>query len=380
MYIHKEAQFRSNLRNSLIEIPYVNYIMDTELDIQVNNLISTPHMECADENQKYDLCSEKLTSARLKKEQCHLPFMKNAEVAELCKTRENMEESLKIFQSIHLDCPLPCSQVEINIGLNPVDWLYILMNPKFPVNTVIPGYYIKMPRVVVVSGMQKSYSTISFIAEFGGWVGLFLGVSLLGAVEFLLNTYWSVNNKRILNCIISGSLLCIKIACTACLCFILIECCKKMIIREKQIKVNIQKDLPNISLSLCSMENVYKVPHLGANTIYVGNISSFWENATRLSNIVDNLSFYFQTGDKITMYDSKQSGNSKYITNSINIPKYGTFIENCHTLNLKNWNQIITMEVQAKKVLSIYVHITGQLLQPRRDGFTFMNLNTVNAR
>ena len=368
MYIHKEAQFRSNLRNSLIEIPYVNYIMDTELDIQVNNLISTPHMECADENQKYDLCSEKLTSARLKKEQCHLPFMKNAEVAELCKTRENMEESLKIFQSIHLDCPLPCSQVKINIGLNPVDWLYILMNPKFPVNTVIPGYYIKMPRMVVVSGMQKSYSNISFIAEFGGWVGLFLGVSILEAVELLFRKYMCSDIN------ITISLLCIKIACTACLCFILFKCCEKIITGEKQLKVNIKNGLQNMSLSLCSMENVYKVPHLGASSTYLGHIPGFWSNATRLSNKVDNLMIELQNGDKVTIYNATQSEYSKYITNSIRTPKYGTFIESCHTLNLKNWNQIKTMEVKAKKVLFIYVHITGRVVY-RNSGLILFEIN-----
>ena len=83
-----------------------------------------------------------------------------------------------------------------------------------------------------------------------------------------------------------------------------------------------------------------------------------------------------EDGNSITIFDSSQNQGSEYISYSINTPQFETFIETCHTLDLKHWNRIKRMEIIAKKELTIYVLITGQLLRPGRQGFSFMNKDT----
>ena len=87
-----------------------------------------------------------------------------------------------------------------------------------------------------------------------------------------------------------------------------------------------------------------------------------------------------EDGKSVTIYDSSYDQGSEYISFSINTPQFDTFIESCHTQDLKHWNRIKRMEVIAKKELTIYVHISGQLLRSGRQGFSFMNKDTTILR
>jgi len=121
------------------------------------------------------------------------------------------------------------------------------------------------------------------------------------------------------------------------------------------------------------MENIYRIEYLGANLSYVGNIPGFWNNITKLINKLDTLQIGFQNGNKVIIKDFTQS--QYYFELTFNIPRYGTYIETCHTLSLKNG--IKTLRVKAKKEMSIYVHMSGQLFRPGRHGSTFINSDTV---
>ena len=77
-----------------------------------------------------------------------------------------------------------------------MNWLNVITNPVQSNSYVTPGYFIRIPSSVIFSEMNKSYTLISFVAEFGGWVGLFLGVSILGGFEFVDSQIWSSMNFR----------------------------------------------------------------------------------------------------------------------------------------------------------------------------------------
>lgn len=374
MYVHKEKEFLSRKRNALMEIHYIDHIMDLNIDITSNQLVPTLNNQCATDT--FDSCVDYIIKTRMN-DHCQLPFIKDSiEEIPICDTSERMHSALNLFQTSHLECLDSCSQIEVKIEANPVDWLYILMNPKFPVKTVIPGYYLTIPRTVLVSRMTENYTTISFIAEFGGWVGLFLGVSLLGVFELMLVLFFSSDSDRFFKKILMTGLTCLKTACTLCLAYILFKCCEKMITGEIQSKVEFQDDLQNISLSLCSTENIYRVEYLGANLSYVGNIPGFWNNITKLMDKIDTLQIDFQNGNQVIIKDFTQS--QYYFELTFNIPRYGTYIETCHTLSLKS--RIKKLKVKAKKEMSIYVHMSGQLFRPGRHGSTFINSDTIVNR
>ena len=369
VYVHEKGNFLSKKRNALTEIKHINHIMDTNIDIKYRRLLSIPIMECTDEKHTYDSCLDNLVTNKLQ-EHCQLPLVRGHKEMPVCKTNKDIKEALKIFQTSYPECLHSCSQIEVDIKLNPVDLLYTLKNPTYPVKTVIPGYYITIPRAILVSTMQESYTPISFIAEFGGWVGLFLGISVLGIFELLLGLYSC--NCRFSKTLKSAGFVCLKAACTVCLAFILFECCKKMISGEIQLDIKIRENAQNISLSFCSMENIYKENQLDGNLTYMGNDPDFWNNLSNLRNKVDSLKIDFQNGEAITL---NAQNISKYFDITLITPKLGTYIESCYTTNLKE--SIMRINFIARKEMSIYVHLTGQLLRSGTPGFTFINSDTV---
>ena len=382
MYVHKEGQFL--FKNALTEVSNIDHITDISLDIKVKQFASTPNMECAPVTHSFDSCAERFMSSDLAGDHCELFLIKGRNKSTLCKSKKDYETTLRLFQTSLVNCPEPCNQIEVSLRENPVDWLYILMNPQFPVKTVIPGYYLKLPSKVLASEMYESYTSFSFIAEFGGWVSLFLGISVLGAIKSLLQLHSGSGKviKKLAKEKLPGVLLVFKMFCAVGLMYILYKCCEKLITGEKQLDVNlVHNPSINISLSLCSMENIYKVPFKGSNHSYIGNHSDFWLKSTNLSKKLQAMTVVFQNGESLLVFHSEKNlKHPNYIFGVINTPKYGTYIESCHFLNLNAWSSIKTIELETNEELSIDFHMAGQLLRHGKQGYNFINKYSVSFR
>ena len=365
----------TDLRNELIEIENIDHKVEIELDVNAKKHISTSSTECTEDThaQTFDSCVENTIFHQLQN-QCHLSFWNKLNNESSCINSTGTSEAMKVVQSSLNKCIPPCMKVKIILKQNPVNWLNILTNPAKYFRQFTPGFIIKIPSSVMYSEMYESYSLISFIAEFGGWVGLFLGVSILGAFEFVESQICSSMTVTFKKAILSKSGLILKIACLLGVLIIVIQCGVKLIKTEKLMDVKIVDNLNNISISFCSAENIYQDNR--PNDHYVGDSTSFWNNITRLRDKLEWMELVLEDGNSITIFDSSQNQGSEYISYSINTPQFQTFIETCHTLDLKHWNRIKRMEIIAKKELTIYVHITGQLLRPGRQGFSFMNKDT----
>ena len=374
MLVHKEGHFNAASKTDLTELLYIQHIMDSQPEIEVTKLISTSNMECEDGIETYDLCSEMTTWKRWENN-CIPPFWMQLQNISNC----TIHAAFNIFQTSPEECLIPCSQIKVNIKQNPVDWLYILVNPKLPINTVIPGYYLTIPSHILYSEMQESYTAISFIAEFGGWAGLFLGVSVIGFFEFIMGKFTKTSQHRFWKKIVSLTFMLSKLSCVSCVAYILIVSCNKIMNREKKLDVNINEGLPNVSILFCSNENVFSISALDGNLSYVGHSSSFWQNATRLREKIEKMVLIFENGEETTVYESANDVHYENYYTSFITPRYKTFLEVCHSLDLKYWTKIKTMELIAKKELSVYVHMKGQFYRPGRQGFSFMNPSTVNS-
>ena len=373
--MHKRGQLLGNLRNELIEFTHIDHIVETELNFKMEEFISTPRLKCSKEST-FDSCVEKSILQCLQDQCLHL-FWNQPTTNLSCNNSTDQQAGLIIFQTRSTNCLPPCSQVKVDMKLNPVNWQDTLVNPRYSNKNFVPGYFIKIPSTILLSEMAESYATISFIAEFGGWVGLFLGMSVLGAFEFLSEKLASPKCNRLSNRFLSASLTLLKLTCILGVFFIFFKCFQKLINKDKTLDVYIEKDLPNISISLCSFENFYEVQLNNANLSYLGDSTSFWNNITKISDKIERMELTFENRKPAVIYDSKLNQSSEYILYSINTPHYETFIETCHTLDIKHWTRIMKMKLVAKKELIIYVHITGQLLRPGRQGFAFVNNDTV---
>ena len=283
-------------------------------------------------------------------------------------------EALKLFRTSADNCLTPCTQVKVDIRLNPVNWLHVLVIPKHTEMTYTPGYVINIPSTIVYSEMQESYTLISFIAEFGGWVGLLLGISLLGSFEYLSSKLLNGDHKKCFLRLIEI----LKLACMVGVLFVLFKSGQKYINEDTSTDINLETDLPKTSVSMCFVENLYSENTLNTNYSYIGNLSGFWSNLTKISDSIEQIDITYENGKLATAYGSKSNQSSENMIYSISTPQFETFVETCHTVDLKHWNRIKSVEVIAKKELRVFVHLTGQLLRPGRQGFSFINTDTVN--
>ena len=285
---------------------------------------------------------------------------------------------MDVIQSSLNTCIPPCTQIKVNMILNPVNWLNVFTNPIKSNKQFTPGYFIKIPSSVLYTEMNESYTLISFIAEFGGWVGLLLGVSILGSFEFVENQTCCSMTSGIKKVILSKSGLILRMACSLGVLIIVVQCGFKLIRTEKSMDVNIVENLSNVSISLCSVESIYQIRPNDTNHYFMGNSTSFWNNVTQLSDKLERMEIVLEEGNSVTIFNSSWDHGSEYILYSINTPQFDTFIETCFTLDLKHWNKIKRIEVLAKKELTTYVHITGQLLRSGKQGFSFINKDTTD--
>ena len=361
LYVHKKEQFLANSKNGLVQIQSINHIEDTELTIRVSKLISSLSTQCEEEATSFDSCVKYSTYLQMH-DQCNRSY----------NTKSLMRKMLDLDKTGVHSCPVSCTQVNIGMRLTPINWLDVLVTSKHLDKMLAPGYYMTIPSAISFTEMYEGYTLVSFIAELGGWVGLFLGVSLLVAVEFTSSKLCKLNENMYCKVFVSKCLTILKIACSMGVAFIFVKCCLKVIEGETSTDIYIENRLPNNSIALCSTKNVYN------GSAYIGNSSSFWTNLTKVSNIIAQIVFVYETGELVTAFDSEFEQNFTNVFYTLNTPQFNTFIETCHTMDLKHWNRIKRMEVIAKKESRVYVHITGQLLRSGRQGFSFMNKETTN--
>ena len=150
--------------------------------------------------------------------------------------------------------------------------------------------------------------------------------------------------------------------------------CWSRINKEKALYTRIQENPENISISFCSMENIYTLPHIDGNLTYLGNTSEFWNTETKLDQKLKRIYVNLRDGGKITVFDE----STIRILYSVNIPRYGSFVETCHSWDIRDFNLVQSIEVWSKKSLTVYVHLTGQLFYPGRQGFSAVTSQTID--
>ena len=184
LYIHKKGEFlQSQLRNGIQEFDKINYISEINVDIIKTDRITSKYSKCTLEDGIYDDCVE--------------AFMKKLQESGDNPGLLNCKANVSVIENIHEECLPPCNQIKVTLTETPIDFVYNKINHNLPINTTIPGYYLKLPSRMLVSEMQESYTITSFIGELGGWVGLFLGVSLFGGFEIFLSLFKTSNKLTV---------------------------------------------------------------------------------------------------------------------------------------------------------------------------------------
>ena len=138
-----------------------------------------------DKNYSKDLCVDKAVEKEsIDKSGCTTPF--GPDKTKICMEKEKSKNvSLiydKAFNMAHYEeCWNPCSFSAITTTT------FDVFNAKWSLNTAI--VYLNFEEIIKVTNSYYIYSGLSLIAEIGGYVGLFLGVSInqiTHLVDFLL--------------------------------------------------------------------------------------------------------------------------------------------------------------------------------------------------
>ena len=87
-----------------------------------------------------------------------------------------------------MECLIPCNQIDINIRRE--DFGHIPINETVPVMSVLA-----VQRWIKKSEEKLIYTELSLLAEIGGYVGIFLGYSMLNVADNLYNFVNTKGNK-----------------------------------------------------------------------------------------------------------------------------------------------------------------------------------------
>ena len=358
--------------------------MDTKLEITVKNRMPTEEFQCLEKNSlKFDDCVELNILEKLK-DICIPPIMnKTASNMTVCSNFQEGYNAFKVFQQTPKVCIPPCMQVQVDLPMLPVDVIFSSVRQNLAVRSQENGFYLNIPNILLTSDMVEQYSLISYIAEFGGWTGLLLGVSLVGSY-----TYWYEKVSQLCHLRFNsrvqwtlGATLYL-LAFTA-IGYILVVCTHKLIDKATLTDVsfmNMEDTIEDLTISICSLENVYSKGQFG-KTVYLGDNEGFWFNASQLKRKLVGMKVQLKNEEVKTLFNFDFPEVSDKLFSSINIPRFGKFIENCHSVDLGRWKTITSIAIHARREVSIYIHRHGQLVDmDLRNGFTIANKLTLNKK
>ena len=160
-------------------------VMSTNrLSMDVKHRMSTKMYQCDDTNsRKHQQCVDELIMEKL---QCKPKWMKGTKDLKSCSGSEKLQEYLDLSKNLVVNASLSKSCYMPNC--QEVTWK-VTANKDYPnetPNVTVLAYFI--PQNSKVSGLTevKMYTWTNLFADFGGFLGLFLGDSMLSMSHFII--------------------------------------------------------------------------------------------------------------------------------------------------------------------------------------------------
>ena len=257
-------------------------------------------MECSQELTTFDECTQKETLDLLE-DFCVLPFVNPLwESTPACTNFSQGYLAYTVFAEKAVSkCQLSCSQVEVKIKMNEVMPIFTKMNPDDVDKIEDPGYSIEIPPTVEISKMVQNYNWVSYVAEIGGWTGLFTGLSVFGIVCMFFDWLSGLSN------IIRKKDFLLKVFVSVfsliCLGFVVESSFIKLIRQPVGTDITIQNEYQDIRVSVC------KEKHLNdsiLNTNDVDKINEFLSINENFINNVRDIKMHFKNGTVKTIFSN----------------------------------------------------------------------------
>ena len=153
------------------------------INLEVVHALDYLGKECYEQNQgNYDFCvMNEIDQHLLNKVGCTTPF--GLDMNNICRNQTFGAKAYNIMDYFHdrnhegIDCKHPCSYLQAKSTEPAIEELYEASNGKASFN---------LPMKVRVYRSHYSFTGLSFVAEVGGYVGLFLGANFLQFSDLLM--------------------------------------------------------------------------------------------------------------------------------------------------------------------------------------------------
>ena len=355
LYLHNKGEFRlKQFRNGLLPLKANAYDNIVNFDIDIQKILSTPEYEC-ETSLSYDKCLETEAISN-----CSLPFQTQTIQPQICKNFTDGLLAFKSFNRFETSCRYPCYQIKISHKVNPSRLVYSVLN-----NANVgeePGYIIQLPAQVKVTEMTEAYTTVSFIAEFGGWSGLFVGISLMAllskAGQLLLESNYSKLNRKMHYITVALSSIAI--------CYVCYTSIDKLFAKNVGNDISFFDDYSDIRLSICTEDNLY------FNNTYLGGDRQFWMDGSNLSLKISSLKLVVKrNGSRIEKIYYVSEEKTRQVDNDIDLMTRDLKINSmnwilkdkvqfCHSLYVGNIPDYLKIFV--KQEVFFFIHLKNQFL------------------
>ena len=180
----------------IVQIGYKVFV-DIDYELSVNtlggkNFLSAGKISCNDDITKTfdDFLYENANKELEEKYGCSIPFlpqsksMATGEILEICKSAETGQLALGTYKDLETKMlgNVPCTRMDVSLGMPHVSHDAATPQGSIPYqgygsdDTAFVLFYFK-PTIKVKSTVLE-YDFVTLVAEIGGYVGLFIGISL----------------------------------------------------------------------------------------------------------------------------------------------------------------------------------------------------------
>ena len=162
-----------------------SYEQNIDYNYEILKAVSTEEEKCnSDTEYRQDDCKIQLAHEK------SLLLLNCSFQIDLCEEIDELIKSLEIYENItnsdNSTCPKQCTDLIQDINLQPIIW-----NPEQNYSMCS----INFPKHVKVITIREDYGSLELFAEIGGYVGLFMGVSIVQIKSILKSIIGKFSQK-----------------------------------------------------------------------------------------------------------------------------------------------------------------------------------------
>ena len=262
------------------------------------NTLSSEEYDCDSDDSSFDSrVKEKAKNLTMKHSRCLPPFLAEDDDDILCLNKTDGQEAfnnyLLAFDNARLKSPPPCKTNKINLRVknqqNIIENLHMVFN-VISRNRDSYSLFISFPSLVEAIESKEFYNWVSYVAEFSGWLGIFLGIGL-PHIPIICDTIGAIRRKYL-----KQSNMMIKY--TAYLLFgvvfisLGIPCIDKYFQANTSTEIQLTSPelLPTLSPSICKNKLIYSSSKFLESGSFLGHEQSFWDNNPAITDMISDIS------------------------------------------------------------------------------------------